>query len=354
MPALLTAHPPSSPASPSSHSAITARRFGTLGLLLLLALLAMIASVLFGSNRLGFGEVLHTLWHSGSGSGSLRAIVFGVRIPRTVLGILVGMCLGVGGALMQGHTRNPLADPGLFGVSAGAGLAVVIGVSVFGVAGTSYGVVFALVGALVASVAVFGITAAGSQTASPVPLALAGSAVSALLDAFTSFIVLSDRNALQAYRLWVVGSLSGRPVDVAWSVAPFAVAGLVLAAFNARALDNLSLGAEMARGLGENVVVARIAGLAAITLLTAAATAAAGPIGFVGLVVPHLARPLVGAGHRFLLPAAALIGISLVLGADVIGRLIGGTGEVQVGIVLAVLGGPFFVAVARRRSLVAL
>ncbi|GIF21705.1 iron complex transport system permease protein [Actinoplanes tereljensis] len=330
------------------------RRPGIIGALTLLAMLAVLASLAFGSSRLSAGQVWDTLFHSGSAPEDLHAIIFGVRIPRTILGVIVGVCLGVAGTLMQGHTRNPLADPGIFGVSAGAGLAVVIGVFVFGVTGNAFTVVFAVVGALIASVAVFGITAAGSEPASPVPMALAGAAVSALLDALTSFIVLADRDALEAYRLWVVGSLSGRPTGVAVAVLPFAAAGLLLAVLNTRALDNLSLGTEMARGLGENVLVARVVGLAAITLLTAAATAAAGPVGFVGLVVPHLARPLVGAGHRWLLPASALLGISLVLGADVVGRMIGGTGEVQVGIVLAVLGGPFFVAVARRRSLAAL
>ncbi len=320
--------------------------------LTLLALLTIAASLMFGSSRLTPAQVTDTLLHGGT--SQLHAIVYGVRIPRTAVGIVVGACLGVAGALMQGHTRNPLADPGIFGVSAGAGLAVVIGVYAFGVSGSGYDVLFALIGALLASVAVFSITAAGSGTASPVPLALAGTAVSALLDALTSFIVLSDRDALNAYRLWVVGSLSGRALDITYSVLPFAIAGLILAALNTRALDNLSLGTEMAQGLGENVLRARLTGLAAITLLTAAATAAAGPVGFVGLVVPHIARATVGVGHRYTLTACALLGIALVLGADVIGRLIGGTGEIEVGIVLAVLGGPFFIYVARRRSLVAL
>ncbi|ROQ41602.1 iron complex transport system permease protein [Frondihabitans sp. PhB188] len=328
------------------------RRVGILlGLVVAVAVTAA-ASVAFGSNHVQFLRVFEALLHPGDDEAT--TIVQGVRIPRTILGIVVGACLGVAGAVMQGQTRNPLADPGLFGVSAGAGLAVVIGVFVFGVADTGLDVWLALAGALVASVAVFSITAAGSGTASPVPLALAGAAVSALLDAFTSFIVLADKDALNAYRLWVVGSLSGRDAGVISSVVPFALAGLVLAFLNSRALDNLGLGSDMARSLGQNVLVARITGLASITLLTAAATAAAGPVGFVGLVVPHLARAIVGGSHRYLIPASMLIGIALVLGADVVGRLIGGSGEVQVGIVLAVLGGPFFVAVARRRSLVAL
>ncbi|MBT0768337.1 iron ABC transporter permease [Kineosporia sp. J2-2] len=344
--------PASSPPTRTPHhpAALT-----TLAALTLLALAAIAASLMFGSSRLGPGQVITTLLHpSDPTTSELHAIVYGVRIPRTVLGIVVGTCLGLAGALMQGHTRNPLADPGLFGVSAGAGLAVVIGVYLLGVTGSSLDVLFALAGALTASTAVFAVTAAGSATASPVPLALAGTAVSALLDALTSFIVLSDRDALNAYRLWVTGSLSGRELTITWSVLPFALAGLLLALLNSRALDNLSLGTDMAQGLGENVIRARITGLAAITLLTAAATAAAGPIGFAGLVVPHLARATVGTSHRHVLPACALLGTTLVLTADVIGRLIGGMGEIEVGIVLAVIGGPFFIAVARRKSLAAL
>lgn len=228
------------------------------------------------------------------------------------------------------------------------------GIIVLGASGGGASVGFALVGALVASVAAFAVTIAGSGTASPVPLAIAGTAVSAFLAAITSFLTLADQNSLRAYQLWVVGSLSGRQLDQVWGAVPFAVAGLVLAALNVRALDNLALGEDLARGLGENLLVARGVGLASITLLTAAATAAAGPIAFVGLVVPHLARALVGATHSWLLPAAALVGCLLVLLADVAGRLVGGYSEVQVGIVLAIVGGPFFVAVARRRSLVSL
>jgi len=321
------------------------------GLVVVLAVVAVL-SMLLGSNRIGVDQVLAGLTRTGSGTD--EAIVWGSRIPRTLIGASVGAALGIAGLLMQGHTRNPLADPGLFGVSSGAGLAVVVGVYVFGITGTGATVWFALVGALVASVVVFSVTIAGSGTASPVPLALAGAAVSALLGALTSFVVLTDQDSLDAYRLWVVGSLAARQLDVLGAVWPFLVAGLLLAVLNVRALDALGLGTELAKGLGENVLVARLVGLGAITLLAAGATAAAGPIGFVGLTVPHVARALVGTGHRWTLPVSALVGAALVLLADVIGRLIGGFSEVEVGIVLAVIGGPVFIAVARRRSLVSL
>ena len=332
-------------------AAVRRRVLVIVGLLVVLAAVA-VASMLLGSNRIGVDRVLDGLTRSGSSTD--EAIVWGSRIPRTFIGAAVGAALGIAGLLMQGHTRNPLADPGLFGVSSGAGLAVVIGVYVFGVTSTGATVWFALVGAVVASVVVFSVTIAGSGTASPVPLALAGAAVSALLGALTSFVVLTDQDSLDAYRLWVVGSLAARHLDVLGAVWPFLVAGLVLAVLNVRALDALGLGTDLAKGLGENIVVARLVGLGGITLLAAGATAAAGPIGFVGLTVPHVARALVGTGHRWTLPVSALVGASLVLLADVVGRLVGGFAEVEVGIVLAVIGGPVFVAVARRRSLVSL
>ena len=321
------------------------------GLVVVLAVVAVL-SMLLGSNRIGVDQVLAGLTRTGSGTD--EAIVWGSRIPRTLIGASVGAALGIAGLLMQGHTRNPLADPGLFGVSSGAGLAVVLGVYVFGVSSTGATVWFALAGALVASVVVFSVTIAGSGTASPVPLALAGAAVSALLGALTSFVVLTDQESLDAYRLWVVGSLAARQLDVLGAVWPFLLTGLVLALLNVRALDALGLGSDLAKGLGENVLVARLVGLGGITLLAAGATAAAGPIGFVGLTVPHIARAVVGTGHRWTVPVSALLGAALVLAADVVGRLVGGFSEIEVGIVLAVIGGPVFVAVARRRSLVSL
>jgi iron complex transport system permease protein len=255
---------------------------------------------------------------------------------------------------MQGHTRNPLADPGLFGVSAGAALAVVLGVYTFSVTDPATTVWFAMTGAVVASVVVFSVAAAGSTSANPVPLALAGAAVSALLGAVTSLVVLGDQPTLDVYRRWVVGSLSGRPTEVVRDVVPFVLVGLALAVVNTRALNALGLGEDVARGLGQRVLPARVLGLASVTVLTGAATAAAGPIGFLGLVVPHLARAVTGPDHRWLVPLSAVAGADLLLLADVAGRVTGGLHELQVGVVLALVGAPFFVAVARRRALVTL
>lgn len=323
---------------------------------MLLALLvalagAVVVSLLFGSNLLGAGTVIRRLVDPALDTD---AVVWGSRVPRTVLGVLVGCCLGIAGAVMQGQTRNPLADPGIFGVSAGASLAVVVGVYVLGTSSVLTTLWLALAGAAVASVVVFAVAAMGRGLSSPVPLAIAGTAVTALLLALTSALVLSDETTLAAYRIWVVGSLSGRTLTGIWAAVTFAAVGLVFALVNARSLNSLALGTELAHGLGENLVRARVIGLAAITLLTAAAVALTGPIGFVGLTAPHIARSLVGGDHRWLLPASGLVGGIVLLLCDVIGRLIGGNAEVPVGVVLSVLGGISFVLIVRRGKMATL
>ncbi|MBD8659420.1 iron ABC transporter permease [Frigoribacterium sp. CFBP 8754] len=342
-----------SSAPPLSTSGLgAARRAAPRGVLLLAALVVVVAaSLALGSAVLSPAAVVGALLDPARDVG---AVVWGSRVPRTVLGLLVGASLGLAGAVMQGQTRNPLADPGLFGVSAGASLAVVVGVYVLGTSSVVATLWLALVGAVVASVVVFSVAALGRGLASPVPLAVAGSAVSALLVALTSFLVLSDETTLAAYRIWVVGSLSGRSLDGAGPAVALALAGAALAAVNARSLDTLALGAELARGLGESLLRARLVGLGAITLLTAAAVAVSGPIGFVGLTAPHLARALVGGGHARLLPASALVGAVVLLACDVVGRLVGGTSELSVGVVLTVLGGAAFVAIVRRGTAAAL
>jgi iron complex transport system permease protein len=303
------------------------------------------ASLMLGSNLISPAAVITGLVDPAHDEGS---VVWGSRIPRTVLGLLVGCCLGIAGAVMQGQTRNPLADPGIFGVSAGASLAVVIGVYLLGTSSVVATLWLALAGAAVASVVVFTVATLGRGLSSPVPLAIAGTAVSALLVALTSFLVLADETTLAAYRIWVVGSLSGRSLDGIAPALLFAAAGLVFALANIRSLNNLGLGTELAHGLGENLLRARIVGLAAITLLTAAAVALTGPIAFVGLTAPHIARSLVGGDHYWLLPASGLVGAAVLLGCDVVGRLIGGNAEVPVGVVLTVIGGIAFIMIVRR------
>jgi iron complex transport system permease protein len=329
-----------------------ARRVGLVAGLAVLLVAATLAGLAIGAKEIPLPEVWSAVF---SPTGTENDIVVrSLRAPRTLLGIAVGIALGMAGALMQGHTRNPLAEPGLLGVSAGAAFLVVLGIYAFGVSSLTGYVWFAFAGAFGASVLVFVLGSVSRDGATPVTLALAGVAVTALLGAFTSALVLADSQTLDQYRFWAVGSLAGRDADVAAQVAPFLLAGVLLALVNAPGLNLLSLGEDVARGLGVHLTATRWTGLAAITLLTGAATAACGPIAFVGLVVPHVCRALTGPDHRWLIPASGLAGAVLLLAADVVGRVVVRPGELQVGIVLALVGAPFFVLLVRRRRLVSL
>ena len=319
----------------------------------LLAVLAvlLVASIAIGSDLLSPAEV----WSAVRGTGSVDDIsdVRGNRWPRTVLAVLVGAALAIAGTLAQGHTRNPLADPALLGVSAGASFGVVCGIHLADVRSASSYVWLALLGALVATLAVAAIASRGGSLGF-VPLALAGAAVTALLVTGTSLLVLNDRTTLDVYRRWVAGSLAGRDLEVALDVAPFLAVGLLLALVNAPGLNALSLGSDVAVSQGHHVTRIRVVGLLAIVLLSGAAVAAAGPVGFLGLAAPHLARRLVGGDFRRMVPVAGLIGAAMLLAADIVGRVVITPAELQVGIVLAIAGGPVFIAVARSRRTVLL
>jgi len=345
-----TAVRPAAPAALPRGGLLRGAGSRTLGLWLLLALVVAVCalSIAVGTRPIGLGTVWQALTDATT-PGDDAVIVRQLRVPRTLVGLLAGLALGVSGALMQGHTRNPLGDPGLLGVTAGAAFAVVLSISVFSV-GTPAGYVwFAFAGALVGSVAVFAIGSSGRGGATPVSLALAGASLSALLFALVQAMTIRESTTLDAYRFWVVGALAGRDAAVVTQVAPFIVAGLLLAVLNSPALNLLGLGEDVARGLGTRIWLARGTGLAAITLLTGAATAACGPIGFVGLVVPHVARAITGPDQRWLIPYSGLLGVVFLLLADVLGRIVARPGELQVGIVLALIGAPFFIALVRRR-----
>ncbi|HZA17572.1 MAG TPA: iron ABC transporter permease [Pseudonocardiaceae bacterium] len=321
------------------------------GLLALLAL-ATLASLAVGAKPIPIDVVWTAIWSPTGTEDDI--VVRSLRAPRTMLGIGVGIALGLAGALMQGHTRNPLAEPGILGVEAGAAFFVVLGIYALGVTNLFGYVWFAFAGAFAASVLVFALGTLGRGGPTPVTLALAGVSVTFLLYALIQAVLLADLATLDAYRFWVVGSLAGRDAGIAVRIAPFLLAGLILAMLNAPALNLLGLGDDVARALGQRVAVTRWVGLGAITLLAGSAVAACGPISFLGLVVPHVARALTGPDHRWLLPAAGLAGAVLLLTADVIGRVVVRPGELQVGIVLALIGAPFFIALVRRRRLVKL
>ncbi|MCW2775330.1 MAG: iron transporter permease [Nocardioides sp.] len=321
---------------------------GIVGLALLLAFTALL-SLAIGSRSIPLTTVVDVLFRPDGSDAS--TIVHGLRIPRTVLAIAVGVSLGVAGALMQGHTRNALADPGLLGVEAGAAFAVVIGIFVFGVTDLTGYAWFSLVGAGLAAAAVFAI---GSTRGGPDPvsLVLAGAAVSALLLALTQAMVLRDIDTLDAYRFWAVGSVAGRGTDVFWQVLPFIAVGLALAAMSASTLNLLQLGDDVAASLGLSPMRHKMIGVLGVMMLTGAATAACGPVGFVGLVVPHVARFLAGVDYRWVIPYSGLIGGLLVVLADIIGRVVVRPAELQVGIVMALIGGPVFIVLVRRNRMV--
>jgi len=313
---------------------------------------AVAASIALGARPLSLPQVWDGL--TGSGAPDVTAIIRSLRSPRTALGVVVGAALGIAGALIQGHTRNPLADPGLLGVNAGAAFAVVVAIYLLRISDPMQYLVFAFLGAAAASALVFGLSAVGTGRADPLSLVLAGAAVSAFLVAATTAVVLIDVTSLDGMRFWVVGALGGRGTDLLWAVLPFIAVGAVMAIASGPSLNLLGMGEDVARALGVHVGLARGIGIVAITLLAGAATAACGPIAFLGLVVPHIVRAATGPDYRWIVPCSALAGAVLLLACDTLGRLVARPGELQVGIVLAVVGGPFFVALVRRRKLAAL
>ena len=312
-------------------------------------LLLTVLSIAIGSNDFGISAVYDALFHN---TGTVdETVVTQLRVPRTLLGLAVGAALGVGGALMQALTRNPLADPGLLGVNAGASTGIVVAIGALGITSPTGYVWFGLLGAAIVSVAVYLLGGGGSGGANPVRLALAGTAVTATLTAFISGALLLDPTAFDQFRFWDVGALAGRGYPVIDEIAPFIAAGLVIALLLARPLNALALGDEGGRALGVRVGRCRAVAMVAITLLCGAATAAAGPIVFVGLIVPHIARSLVGPDQRLVLPLSAVLGAILLLAADIVGRVVLAPGELEVGIVIAFLGAPVFIGFVRRRRI---
>jgi iron complex transport system permease protein len=322
-----------------------------LATLLGVLVIAVVLSLAVGARALSPADVWHALTGTpGAGRRltEIRLIVETVRVPRTVLGIVAGTALGVGGALIQGFTRNPIADTGLLGVNSGASFAVVVAIAVFGLGNPFQYVWFGFAGAAVAGVVVFGLASIGRGTGNPLTLALAGQGVTVFLAAMTTAVALSDQAALNALRFWNAGSLAGVGFDVIWPVTAFIGVGLVLALITLPSLNLLNLGDDVARGLGVNIALSRTVGITAITLLAGAATAACGPVAFLGLMVAHVARYLTGPDYRWLVPYAGLLGAVVLLLCDIIGRLVVRPGELDAGVLVALLGAPFFAVLVRR------
>ncbi|MFC4508018.1 MULTISPECIES: FecCD family ABC transporter permease [Streptomyces] len=316
------------------------------GLLAALAVLlaVAVASIAVGAKELSVAQVWHGLF---SDSGTYADVVVDERLARTVLGLLAGAALGLAGAVLQALTRNPLADPGLLGINAGASAAVVTAITYFGVTSLTGYVWFAFFGAAAVGALVWFL--GGSRGATPVRLALAGTAISAALYGYLQAVMIMDDAALARMRFWTVGSLSTATDGTIRQVLPFLVVGTLVAFALARPLNAVEMGDDTARALGANLNRTRALSMLAATVLCGAATAACGPIVFVGLMVPHIVRSFTGPDLRWIMPYAALLSPVLLLGSDVIGRLVARPSEVQVGIITAIIGGPVFIFLVRRR-----
>ncbi|WP_251092784.1 iron ABC transporter permease [Streptomyces sp. Caat 7-52] len=338
--------------SPPEHRAETApapptrRVVRALGLLLsvVLLLLVALASIAIGAKGLSLDQVWHGLFHD---TGTYGDVVVDERLSRTLLGLLVGAALGLSGAVLQALTRNPLADPGLLGINAGASAAVVTAITYFGVTSLTGYVWFAFLGASAVGALVWFL--GGSRGATPVRLALAGTAISAALYGYLQAVMITNGAALGKMRFWTVGSLVSAGYSTITQVLPFLAVGTVLALALARPLNAVEMGDDTARTLGANLDRTRALAMLAAVVLSGAATAACGPIVFVGLMVPHVVRSFTGPDLRWILPYATVLAPVLLLGADVVGRVVARPAELQVGIVTAIIGGPVFIFLVRRR-----
>ncbi|MDF2514494.1 MAG: iron transporter, partial [Herbinix sp.] len=316
-----------------------------LGSILSLALCTLV-SLAFGAKYVEFHNVIDALLDPQN--NSFNALVVQERIPRTVFSMLAGASLGVSGALMQAITRNPIADPSILGVNTGASLFVVSGIAFFNISTAGEYIWFALAGAAVTAIFVYGIGSLGYGGATPIKLALAGAATSAALASLVSAVILPRTEVMNAYRFWQVGSVSGANWQGIATVLPFLIIGIIIAVLSTPALNALALGDEVATGLGVNTGLIRLICAFAGVLLCGATTALAGPIAFVGLMMPHTMRLICGPNLRYIVPMSAVGGALLLTISDVIGRLIGNPGELEAGIITAFFGAPILIFIAMR------
>ncbi len=322
------------------------RNLLTLGALVFVLATAVLASLMWGAKAVSVADVVAAL--AGTGGQELAADIVASRVSRTIAGVAIGAALALAGAGLQGLTRNPLGDAGILGINAGAAFAVVLITSLLGARGIAAASSAAFVGAAAAMALVYVLASVGSQGPTPLKLALAGAILAAALSSATMALLMVSDTALDDFRFWQVGTLAARSTSEVLTALALIVPGALLIASTARAANAVALGDDMARALGFRLGVTRAIGGLAVVLLAGTATALAGPIAFVGLMVPHAMRTLVGSDYRWLLPASALGGPILLLAADTLGRVIAPPSEVQVGIMCALLGAPLLIVLVRR------
>lgn len=314
-----------------------------LGFMVLLG--CFVASIALGVADIGPGEVYQALVAPNGSTEHL--IIRTVRVPRSLTALLVGAAVAVAGAIMQGLTRNPLADPGILGINAGAAFAVVIGVFWWDAASLSVYAGFAMAGAAIAAVTVYGLGSLGRGGLTPMNLTIAGAALTALVSSLTTGLLILSQRTLEEIRFWLAGSVAGRDIELVVQVLPYLAVGLFLGLAMGKQLTTLSLGEEIAQGLGQNTLWVKGVAAVSVVLLAGGSVAIAGPIGFVGLIVPHLVRAWAGVDYRWILPYSALMGATLLLIADIGARLIIQPQELPVGLVMPLLGAPFFIYLTR-------
>jgi ABC-type Fe3+-siderophore transport system permease subunit len=323
------------------------RRMLGLAIALLMLLVLLVASVMIGSTSIAPKVVWDALFHPSADIDQFAIRDF--RLPRTIVGLVVGVALGLSGALIQALTRNPLADPGILGVHAGASFAVTVAVGLLGVRDVQAYMGFAFAGALAVTLAVL---ALGStrQGQSPVVMVLAGVCVGAVLGGAREALQLTNPDAFDAMRYWNAGSIVGRPLDVVWPILPFFAVAFVAAFAVSGPLNAIALGDDLAAAQGVRIIRTRLLAVIALTLLAGGATAIAGPIGFVGLMVPHVARWIVGPNQRWIFGYSIVLAPCLLLASDILGRVVVWPGELPVGIVTAFVGAPVLIVLVRRKK----
>ncbi|WP_246666059.1 iron ABC transporter permease [Aquamicrobium sp. LC103] len=335
----------------SAHSGVTGGSVGKNATLLLLAGLLAVAGVwamTVGTSDLAASEVVDALVRF-DGSREHTVVIY-VRLPRVLAGILVGASFAVAGAIMQAATNNPLASPDLLGINAGAAFCVVMSIILFNTDSSAVHAWFAFAGATAAAVAVYTVASFGVGGATPLKLLLAGAVFSVFLTSLTTAVLIFDQGALDQIRLWAVGSLAGRPLSSSVAIAPYTILGILAALLFRRQITTLSLGAEIARSIGQNAVLWRAIAAGIVVILAGSAVALAGPIAFVGLVVPHIARMTMGVDYRWIIPFSGLFGALLVVSADAVARLLMPSQSLPVGVTMALIGAPFFIYLARSRA----
>lgn len=315
--------------------------------LCLILVVAFISSIIVGQTPISMGQAVDSFLNYNE-SVTEHVVVRNDRLPRAVIAAVIGACLAIAGALMQALTRNPLASPSIFGINTGAIFFVVVGVVFFSISSLQHLMWFAFLGATIAALLVYFLGSLGRDGLTPIKIVLAGAAISALFQSYTQAILVMNEAGLQDVLFWLAGSISGRTLDMLLPVLPFMISSLIVALFMGKAINLLITGDDIAKGMGQKVWLVKVAMGVIVVLLAGSSVAVVGSVGFIGLVIPHIARAFTGNDYRWLLPFAAILGAVLLLMADVVARLLIMPQEVPIGVMTAIIGAPFFIYIAKR------